>query len=236
MWECPCTDCMCPIPLVEELDLIWMQVMSFLRVCWQLSPGRGEARDRGARAGAGCEARLPLWSVTNTALMGMGVWYQVAEAEALMVSTELALFYLSVCFPLSRNWDACPRSGERWSKWGSCRLLDHVSWRQKSELPPTCCCLSKRPRLFSSLYSDAASRASPLCPSQPISAPGLHGLSPVVGPHHKAGGPTRTLGMCWEVSCGGEATIRDLGCFWCAAWLSANNGCLCQPSLHTGAG
>lgn len=60
MLEHSCTDCICLISLVRELDLIWMQVMSFLRVCWQLSPGRGEAGDRGARAGTGCEARLPL--------------------------------------------------------------------------------------------------------------------------------------------------------------------------------
>ena len=32
---------MCPMPLVGELDLMWMQVMSFLMICWPLSPWYG---------------------------------------------------------------------------------------------------------------------------------------------------------------------------------------------------
>ena len=37
MWEHPYVDCICPMPLTGELDLMWMQVTSFLKVCWQLS-------------------------------------------------------------------------------------------------------------------------------------------------------------------------------------------------------
>ena len=32
---------LCPGSLERELDLMWMQVRSFLRMCWQLSLGRG---------------------------------------------------------------------------------------------------------------------------------------------------------------------------------------------------
>ena len=38
IWKHFYTDCVCSVPLVAELDLSCMQVMSFLRVCWQLSP------------------------------------------------------------------------------------------------------------------------------------------------------------------------------------------------------
>lgn len=64
------TDCMCQMPLVGELGLTWRQVISFPRVCWQLSPWvGGEAGDGGARAGAGSEAGLPLCSVVITTLL-----------------------------------------------------------------------------------------------------------------------------------------------------------------------
>ena len=53
MWEHPCTDCVCPMPLVEELDLMWPQVTPFLSVCWKLSLSLGcGAGDGVARAGA----------------------------------------------------------------------------------------------------------------------------------------------------------------------------------------
>ena len=72
MWGHPYTDRVCTIPLVGELDLAWTQVTSFLRVCWQLSPGRGGARDAGARDGVRCEVGL-LCSVAITALSGRGL-------------------------------------------------------------------------------------------------------------------------------------------------------------------
>lgn len=34
----PYTECLFPLPWVGELDLMWTQVISFLRVCCQLSP------------------------------------------------------------------------------------------------------------------------------------------------------------------------------------------------------
>lgn len=41
MLEHSCTDCICLISLVRELDLIWMQVMYFFKLCWQLSTWYG---------------------------------------------------------------------------------------------------------------------------------------------------------------------------------------------------
>ena len=38
LWEHYYTDSVCPVPLVRELDLTWMKVTSFLKVCWLLSP------------------------------------------------------------------------------------------------------------------------------------------------------------------------------------------------------
>ena len=34
-------DCMCLISLVGELNLMWVPITPFLRVCWQLSPWYG---------------------------------------------------------------------------------------------------------------------------------------------------------------------------------------------------
>ena len=38
MNECPYADCVCLMPLVGELDLMEVQIMSFPMVCWQLLP------------------------------------------------------------------------------------------------------------------------------------------------------------------------------------------------------
>lgn len=48
---------LCPLPLVGELGLTWMQFVSFLRVCRQamLTLVEGEAGGRGDRAGVMCE-------------------------------------------------------------------------------------------------------------------------------------------------------------------------------------
>lgn len=72
-WEHHYTDCMYPLPLVGELDLRPMQVMSFLRICWQPSLCRWGASDTGARTGAGCEVGLPLCPVAVTVLLEWGL-------------------------------------------------------------------------------------------------------------------------------------------------------------------
>ena len=74
MWKCTYTVCVCPVALVGELDFMWTQVMSFLRVCWQMSPtlvGGGDG-DGGARAWARRQVGLPLCSVAVTALSRVG--------------------------------------------------------------------------------------------------------------------------------------------------------------------
>ena len=40
MWEHPFADCVCPLPFMGEMDLMWTPVMSFLRVYWPLSDRR----------------------------------------------------------------------------------------------------------------------------------------------------------------------------------------------------
>ena len=72
----------------------------------------GRAADGGARTGARCEVGLPPpCSVAITALSGRGpipsCWSRSPEGRP-----ELALFPLSVCFPLSQRWHAFPRAGE----------------------------------------------------------------------------------------------------------------------------
>ena len=37
VWECLYTVCVCPAAIVGELDLMWTRIMSFPRMCWQLS-------------------------------------------------------------------------------------------------------------------------------------------------------------------------------------------------------
>lgn len=41
LWEQPYVDSTCSVPLIGELNLMWTQVISFFRVCWQLSPWEG---------------------------------------------------------------------------------------------------------------------------------------------------------------------------------------------------
>ena len=47
----------------------------------------------------------------------------------------------------------------------------------------------------------------------------------VVKSFHRAGQPTWTLSMYWEVSCNGAAIIRDLSCCRDPAWVRDNSGC-----------
>ena len=41
MWEQPYVDNTCSVPLIGELNLMWTQVTSFFRECWQLSSWEG---------------------------------------------------------------------------------------------------------------------------------------------------------------------------------------------------
>lgn len=41
VWEQPYVDNTCSVPLIGELNLMWTQVISFFRECWQLSSWEG---------------------------------------------------------------------------------------------------------------------------------------------------------------------------------------------------
>lgn len=72
MRQCPSTGCVCLMPLVGGLDLLWIQVMSFLRVCWQLSPWWGVWGWRWERLGwIQGKVGLALCSLAITALFGV---------------------------------------------------------------------------------------------------------------------------------------------------------------------
>ena len=112
-----------------------------------------------------------------------GVWSQVAGAETLRAKPELASFPLGVWFSLSPHEDLSPRGGECWNKWGLC--MDRGLMRC------LCRCLQLSP--FTALG------ASPLCPSQLITAPCLHCPWPVMEPLCRTG---RTLVDSQHVSGG----------------------------------
>ena len=71
-WNHFYTDCVCPVRLVWELDLMWTQVTSFLSALATITWVMGVAGDRAARAGGECEMGLPLCSVAVTTLSGVG--------------------------------------------------------------------------------------------------------------------------------------------------------------------
>ena len=81
MWECPCADCVPPVPLRGAVDLMLMPVISFLMVCWQLSPwlwmwgGDGEAK-----TWAQCGVGVPLCLVAVTTVRSK-VCSQVVGAQ-----------------------------------------------------------------------------------------------------------------------------------------------------------
>ena len=113
-------------------------------------------------------------------------------------NSKLALFLLSVCFPLSPHQESCPGQWGVgcWSKGSPCGLSAHVSFRQRSKLSPMHC-LFWYLQLFPSLCIGATSGASFLCPPQLITAPSLGSPCPVVEPQHRAG---RAHGDFWHIS------------------------------------
>ena len=150
------------------------------------------------------------------------VWSQVARAEALRVGPELALFPLSVCFPLSLHQDPCPREGECWSKWGPCELLAHVHCRRISELSQRCC-LRRHPHLFSLLLLDAALGAKSL-----LSLTADHCPQPPPLPPCPGAALWGRWGACrLLVGTEGWAVVEQPSEVW-AALVKASNGC-CHP-------
>lgn len=93
MWEHPYTDWMCPMSLLGEMYLTWMQVILSSSYASSVALLGGQTRAR-AREG------------TSTLLCGHchhtrdGIWSLVTGAEALDIGPELAPFPLSMCFLL----------------------------------------------------------------------------------------------------------------------------------------
>lgn len=84
--------------------MMWMQVTSFLRVCWKLSPWQD--RDGESKASAGYEAGIPLCLVTVTALSG-----EESDSELLQQKPSADLVHFKCAFTLPIP-DLCPRGGE----------------------------------------------------------------------------------------------------------------------------
>ena len=109
-------------------------------------------------------------------------WSVSLKGQALAGSVPFKCVFLSPCTgTLASEWGSGDPSGDHW---GPCGLLAHVSHRQRSKLS-LMCCLHRHPQLFPSLSSNAAYGASPLCPSQLITASSLHC-------------PSRAGGSCME--------------------------------------
>lgn len=108
MWEHSYTDCLCPVPLMRELDLMWRQVTSFLRMLAAITLVGGGMEGQELMPGMGWDFPLVQW-------LSLPCWgqslSQVAGAEALRVRPRLALFPLSVCFPTSPHWTFAPDRG-----------------------------------------------------------------------------------------------------------------------------
>lgn len=58
-WKRPYTVSVCPVPLMRKMDFTWTEVMSFLRVCLQLSPWKGLGLDLVSGQNQ-CKTVLPL--------------------------------------------------------------------------------------------------------------------------------------------------------------------------------
>lgn len=140
MWELPYTDLVCSVSLGGELDLTWRKPRHSSRCAITLA---GCGIEVGvARAGAGCDAGLPLYSVTLTALgyLGWGIipsWVLnlVGQVWAGSVPLKSVIFPSPCTGTLLLRWRGVPKQG-----CGLCGLLACIGHRQMSELSPMCCC------------------------------------------------------------------------------------------------
>lgn len=122
-------------PFVGELvwwECKWHLLSGCADICHL---GRGGAARRGAKAGAGCEARLPLCSVNITALLDVGsdptLWRRSLCGQAWVGSV-----LLKSVFSPSPGWDPCLREGGVLKLGGPGDLLAYLICRQRSELFP----------------------------------------------------------------------------------------------------
>ena len=194
--RCPHTGCVCLMPLVGGLDLLWIQVVSFLRVCWQLPPWWGLWGWRWERLELDPGVRWDLPCAHWPSLPYSG-WNrpQVAKAEAWMLGPELALFPLGC---VSHSPILRPLVPERWraAASGACENLGLGSGqtsapegvRAVSRLLPV------RAAAMVPLAPLRQTRVSVLLVPHSDRCPSLHAHRPAppMWPHRRAMGPMWT--------------------------------------------
>lgn len=98
------------LPFRGRAGLMWMQVTSFSGYADICHLGRGRAAHRGVKAGAGCEARLPLCSVDVTALWDVGS-DPTLLGKSLYGQAWVGSVLFKFVFSPSPGWDPCLREG-----------------------------------------------------------------------------------------------------------------------------
>ena len=126
MWEHPCTNCVRPMPLAGlGLGLMWMQVTSFIWVCWSITLLGVDWKWRGQSCHTQHDMGLPLCSVTITTLSGGLIpsgWSRSPEGRAqtsYVPSEGVCIFFFFTTLPWRRQ---CPGGG----KWGPWRFKARV--------------------------------------------------------------------------------------------------------------
>ena len=154
MWEHPCTNCVRPMPLAGlGLGLMWMQVTSFIWVCWSITLLGVDWKWRGQSCHTQHDMGLPLCSVTITTLSGGLIpsgWSRSPEGRAQTSYVPSECVCIFFFFFLH-----CPGGGS--------------ALEEGSEAPESSK-LECRPQW---LFSDTSLSASLLCPSQLIPDPSL---------------------------------------------------------------
>ena len=145
--------------------------------------------------------------------VGMGSDPKLPEQKPLAPTDSVP--FVSVFFPFSAVGPPTSLITARkcWSQWGSCQSQTEV--RVVSDE------LSLQGSIFASLIWVSPS-LSPVSSTMLWSHLQQHHLL-----YCRASRVVWTLDMYWQVSCGGVAAVRNLGCVYCASWVITNNGCYC---------
>lgn len=111
LWEHPYTVCVCPVALVEELDLIWTQVTLFVRICGSSLTLVGDRAEGGV-----AKVQIPLVSDCPCSI-GAGAG-PIIVAETMRLGLQLApvpckcmLFPLPASAPLLQRGGVLEREG-----------------------------------------------------------------------------------------------------------------------------
>ena len=118
-------DCVCPLPLVRERDLMWTQVASLLRVAGSHHSGRGCGwRWRGSSWSQGCGGTSPLIS-GHYCPIRVGVWSQVAEQKPGRWAQAKAFLWVPVALQAAKG-TCLPNIGPGGTHSSSHHLLPRV--------------------------------------------------------------------------------------------------------------